>query len=133
MFDWCATQLYRQAQSGEPDDRKAVYIMVRDRARVELGRMPGSAAAAYWLVSAYRSLGDMTKAWDAAVAGWVRAPFGEDQGRALRADLDQLVLLAIIPELVRVMASNDRDRDRAATSMRAEWDGIKKDWATKRP
>jgi|BarGraNGADG00212_1021973.scaffolds.fasta_scaffold15085_2 tetratricopeptide (TPR) repeat protein len=133
VFDWWATSLDRQAQSGEAEDRDAVYIMVRDRARVELGRMPCSAAAAYWLVSAYRSLGELTKAWDAAVAGWVRAPLGEDQGRALRADLDQLVLQAIIPERVRVMASSDRDRDRAATSMRAEWDGIKKDWATKRP
>lgn len=133
VFDWWATSLDRQAQSGEADDRDALYILVRDRARVELGRMPGSAAAAYWLVSACRGLRDLTRAWDAAVAGWVRAPLGEDQGRALRADLDQLVLQAIIPERVRVMASSDRDRERAATSMRAAWDGIKKDWATKQP
>jgi hypothetical protein len=131
VFDWWATSLDRQAQSGESDSREEVYAAVRDQAVAELGRMPGSAAATYWLVVANRYLGDVTKAWDDAVAGWVRAPLAEDGGRALRADLDQLVLQAIIPERVRVMASGDRDRERAAASLTAAWDGVKKDWPTK--
>ena len=131
VFDWWATSLDRQAQSGEVDNRAALYTAMRDRAIAELGRMPGSAAAAYWLVVAQRYLGDLTKAWDAALAGWVRAPLGEDGGRALRADLDQYVLQALIPERVRLMAASDRDRERAATSLRAVWDGVKKDWPPK--
>ena len=47
------------------------------------------------------------------MAGWVRAPMGDDRGQALRADLDQLVLQAIIPERVRAMALGDRDREKA--------------------
>ncbi len=128
VFDWWATALDRQAQSGAADDRERVYRIVRDRAIVELGRMPGSAAAAYWLTVAYRYLGDLTHAWDAAVAAWVRAPLGEDQGRALRADLDQLVLQAILPERARLIASGDADRERAAAALRASWEGVKKNW-----
>jgi tetratricopeptide (TPR) repeat protein len=131
LFDWWATALDRQAQSGAGDDRDGLYVALRDRSLAELGRMPGSAAASYWLVAAYRYLGDLTHAWDAAVAGWVRAPLGEDQGRALRADLDQLVLQAIIPERVRRMASSDVDRERTAATLRAAWEGVKNDWPTK--
>jgi tetratricopeptide (TPR) repeat protein len=131
VFDWWATALDRQAQSGPVDARNAVYTAMRDRAMTELGRMPELAAATYWLVVAHRYLGDVTKAWDVAIAGWVLAPLGEDQGRSLRADLDQLVSQAIIPERVRLMASDDRDRERTAASLRAAWDGVKKDWPTK--
>jgi hypothetical protein len=133
VFDWWATALDRQAQSGAVDDRDAVYTSIRDRARTDLGRMPGSAAATYWLAASYRYLGDLTKAWDAAIAGWIRAPLGEEQGRPLRADLDQLVLQAIIPERARLMASADADREGAAAALRAVWDGVKKDWPTPSP
>jgi hypothetical protein len=105
-----------------------VYASIRDRARVELGQMPGSAAATYWLVASNRYLGDLTQAWDAAVAGWIKAPLSEDQGRSLRADLDQLVLQAIIPERSRLMAATDADRERTVAALRATWEGVKKDW-----
>jgi hypothetical protein len=130
VFDWWATSLDRQAQAGS-DDRDLLYAAIRDRARKELSRAPGSSAAVYWLVVSQRYLGEMTKAWDAAVAGWVRAPLGEDQGQALRADLDQLVVQAIIPERARLMATGDRDRERAAASLLDAWDAIKKDWPTR--
>ncbi len=128
VFDWWATCLDRQAQSGAAADRDAVYRAVHDRAAVELERMPGSASAAYWLAASCRYLGDLTGAWDAAVAAWVRAPLTDDGGRALRADVDQLVLQAILPERVRLMASGDADRERVAAALRAAWDGVKKDW-----
>jgi hypothetical protein len=131
VFDWWATSLDRQAQSGATDDRDEVYRAIRDRAIVELGRMPGSAAAAYWLAASYRYLGELTHAWDAAVAGWVRAPLAEGGGRALRADLDQLILQAILPERVRLMATGDADRERVATALRATWDEVKKTWPTR--
>jgi tetratricopeptide (TPR) repeat protein len=131
VFDWWATALDRQVQSGASDDRDGVYATIRDRARSELGHTPGSAAATYWLAASYRYLGDLTKAWDAAVAGWIRAPLGDEQGRALRADLDQLVLQAIIPERTRLMAFTDADRERAAADLRTAWDAVKRDWPTR--
>jgi tetratricopeptide (TPR) repeat protein len=127
-FDWWATALDRQAQSGVADDRDGIYRAIRDRALLELGRMPGSVAASYWIASSNRYLGDLTKAYDAAVAGWIRAPFGEERGLALRADLDQLVIEAIIPERVRVLASTDPDRERAAAALRTAWEAVKRDW-----
>jgi hypothetical protein len=131
VFDWWATSVDRQAQSGMADDHEAAYRSICDRARSELSRSPGSAAAAYWLVVSQRYLGDLTKAWDSAIAGWVRAPLGDDRGQALRADLDQLVLQAIIPERVRAMAVTDRDRELAEASLRAAWEAVKKDWPPK--
>jgi tetratricopeptide (TPR) repeat protein len=131
VFDWWATSLDRQVQSGLVEDHEVVYLAIRDRARAELARAPGCAAATYWLVASLRYLGDLTRAWDSAVAGWVRAPLGDDRGQALRADLDQLVTQAIIPERVRVAAANDRDREKAESSLRAAWEAVKKDWPTK--
>jgi tetratricopeptide (TPR) repeat protein len=131
VFDWWATSLDRQAQSGAIDDRDEVYQEIRDRAVAALNRVPESAAAAYWLAASYRYLGDLTHAWDAAVAAWVRAPLSEGQGRALRADLDQLILQAILPERVRLMASGDADRERVTAALRASWDEVKKDWPTR--
>lgn len=131
VFDWWATSLDRQAQSGAGGSKEPFYEAIRDRAIIELGRMPGSTSAAYWLAASYRYLGDLTKAWDAAVAAWVGAPMADDQGRALRADIDQLVLQAILPERVRQMAPGDAERDRVANLLRAAWDGVKRDWANR--
>ena len=131
IFDWWATALDRQVQSGVADHRDGNYRAIRDRSLVELGRMPGSVAASYWLAASHRYLGDLTKAYDAAVAGWIRAPFGEERGLALRADLDQLMNEAIIPERVRTLASDDADRERAAASLRAAWEAVKREWPNK--
>ncbi len=131
VFDWWATSLDRQAQSGAAGNREQLYQDVRDRAIASLGRMPVSSAAAYWLAASYRYLGDLTHAWDAAVAAWVRAPLAGDQGRALRADVNQLVLQAILPERARLMASTDADRERVTAVLQASWESVKKDWPNK--
>jgi len=65
------------------------------------------------------------------VAGWIRAPFGEERGLALRADLDQLMNEAIIPERARTLASAEADRERAAASLRAAWEAVKREWPNK--
>ena len=41
------------------------------------------------------------RAWDAAIAGWVRARLAGARSATLRADLDKLVLQGIIPDRVR--------------------------------
>lgn len=131
VFDWWATSLDRQAQSGAAGNREHLYEAIRRQAVSSLGRMPGSSAAAYWLAAAYRYLGELTAAWDAAVAAWVRAPMADDQGRALRADIDQLVLQAVLPERVRQMASGEAERERVTAVLLAAWDAVKKDWPNK--
>jgi hypothetical protein len=131
VFDWWATSLDRQVQSGLVEDRDALYGEILFRAQAALAQMPGLAAPAYWMVVATRSLGDTVRAWDLAVAAWVRAPLTDGQGDALRGDLDRLVLQAIIPERVRQLASTDADRERQAARLRLDWDTVKKDWGAR--
>lgn len=129
VFDWWATALDRQAQSGMADDRDALYERIQQQARAALLRDPASGPAAYWQVVAYRALADPGRAWEAAIAGWLRASLADDRGAALRADLDRLVLQAVIPERVRQLADSDADRERAAAQLRDVWEGIKKEWS----
>jgi hypothetical protein len=129
VFDWWATSLDRQAQTRLIEDRDALYGEILFRAQAALAQMPGLAAPAYWLVVATRSLGDTVRAWDAAVAAWVRAPLADDQGTGLRADLDRLVLQAIIPERARQLATTDGERERRAAMLRLDWETVKKDWS----
>jgi hypothetical protein len=129
VFDWWATSLDRVAQSGVMENIDVIYAQILARSETALAQGPGLSAPAYWSVVASRFLGNPMRAWDAAVAGWVRAPLAGDQAAALRADLDRLVLQAIIPERVRQMASTDRDRERAAATLRAAWEDVKKEWS----
>jgi hypothetical protein len=131
VLDWWATALERQAQSGLADDRGALYERIREGAQRALAEDPGSAPAAYWIVVAHRSLGETQRAWEAAIAGWLRAPLTGERANSLRADLDRLVLQAIIPERVRQLAESDPDRERAAAQLREVWEGIKRDWSAK--
>jgi len=135
LFDWWATALDRQAQSGLVEDRNSQYSLyerIRVAGQQALARDAGCGPAAYWLVVAYRALGDHVRAWETAIAGWVRAPLTDDMGAALRADLDRLVLQAVIPERARQMAgTNDRDRERAAGSLRTAWETVKREWSPK--
>lgn len=129
VFDWWASSLDRMAQSGLIEEVEPLYGDILARAQGALAQMPALAAPAYWMAVASRSLGDPLRAWDTAIAAWVRAPLADDNGAALRADLDRLVLQAIIPERVRQMATTDRDRERAAATLRAAWDEVKKEWS----
>ena len=125
-LDWWATALDRQAQSLPLAERALVYPRITDRMEQELRRDAGSVTATYWLAASARGSGDPDRALAAASAGWVRASLGRDRGAALRADLDKLVMLAIIPDrAARVPA---RDRRQAAAAMAAEWEAFKKNW-----
>jgi hypothetical protein len=128
LLDWWATALDREAQSRFAADRAVFYARIVGVMQEELSRDPRSLPASYWLAAANRHLGDLDRAWDAAIAGWVRAGMAGERGAALREDLDRLVLQAVIPERVRLLAEGDRERERIAEDMRAEWEGIKKDW-----
>jgi hypothetical protein len=126
VLDWWATSLDRLALTRPRDAREPFYRRIVDRMEKELTRDPASAPATYWLVAALRGAGSLDRAWYAAAAGWVNAMLGRDRGAALRADLDRLVLQAIIPE--RAARLQPRDTKTAAASMTAEWEALKASW-----
>jgi hypothetical protein len=73
-----------------------------------------------------RGMGDVDGAWQAAIAGWVRSTLSPETTGELRADLDRLVMQALIPERSRVMSI--REPQEAVTALRAEWELVKQQW-----
>jgi tetratricopeptide (TPR) repeat protein len=127
VLDWWATALDRQAQLRPREERTVMYDRIADRMTRELRSTPGSGVAAYWLVAAARGRGDVERAWQAALAGWMRAPQTADRGAALRADLDRLVIQAIIPE--RIARLGLKDPAQALAGMLGEWEAFKVTWS----
>jgi len=121
VLDWWATSLDRDARPRPEMDRQAVYQRMRTRLEDELAVHPGSSAASYWLAATARAQGDLQGAWDAAQAGWVRAPLAADKGAALRADLDRLVQRVIIPERARLTAQ-------PPDQLHSDWEKFKARW-----
>jgi hypothetical protein len=127
VLDWWATALDRQAQSRKPEDRPPIYAEILERMRIELEHDQGSSPAHYWTAAAARGSGDLERAWQAAAVGWVLAPLAQDRGMALRADLDRLVIQAIIPE--RAAKLSIRDTKQAQAGMMNEWESFKANWS----
>ncbi len=122
VLDWWATALDHDTRPRPEIDRQGVYQKMRARLEDELALHPGSGAAAYWLAAAARAQGDLQAAWDAALAGWVRAPLAPDRGAQLRGDLDRLVTSAIVPERARVLAQPPEN-------LRNDWERFKERWS----
>ena len=121
VLEWWATSIDRDAGPRPDLERRTLYLRIRDRMSAELSAQPSSAAAAYWLAAAARGQGNIRAAWDAAQAGWVRAPLATDHGAALRADLDRLVVNAIAPERAKATAQT-------LDHVRQEWEQFKERW-----
>jgi len=132
LLDWWATSLDRFAQARPPADRAGVYERIVAQMDAELRRDAGAGSASYWMAAAWRGRGDLERAWDAALAAWVRAQLTRDRGAGMRSDLDQLVRDAIIPDRARRMPPPS-DPDQAATAMLAEWELFKEKWAPSPP
>jgi hypothetical protein len=126
LLDWWATALDREAQTRPADRRGRVFERIGERMEGELRQDPANAVANYWLAVAARGEGDVDRAWDAAVAGWVRSTLQPESSDALRTDLDRLVVQALIPE--RVRAQPAREQADLQASLRAEWDLVKQQW-----
>jgi len=122
VLDWWASALDRDAKPRPEIDRQGVYQRIRARMEDELSTRPVSGTAAYWLAAAARAQGDVQAAWDAAIAAWVRAPLTSDRGVTLRADIDRLVLRAIVPDRAKVTAQTPE-------SLRQQWEQFKERWA----
>jgi len=132
LLDWWATATDRHVRGLAPEKRAEAFDHLVARMEAELRKDPTSAAAAYWVTAASFARGNVDRAWDAAIAGWVRGILSVDRGMALRPDLDRLVRDAIIPERVRRLASaaaNGSEAQATEASMLAEWALIKDQWA----
>jgi hypothetical protein len=121
VIDWWASALDREAQPRTEFERQAVYQRVRTKMQEELGASLTSATAVYWLAVAARGQGDLQGSWEAAQAGWVRAPMASDRGAVLRADIDRLVMTALVPERARALGQPPE-------TLRSEWQRFKEKW-----
>jgi len=121
VLDWWATSVDREAKPRPDIDRHEIYQRIRARMRDEIATRPANATAVYWLAASAQAQGDQQAAWDAAQAGWVRAPLTAERGATLRADLDRLVVMAIVPDRARVLGQ-------PADSLRAQWEQFKDRW-----
>ena len=128
VLDWWATALDRQAQRLPLAERAPLYARIEERMRAEILAAPGSAAAGYWLAASARASGNPDEAWHHAIAAWLRAALADDRGAALRADLDRLVVQAIIPERAARLSPRG-DVTLAETSMLTEWEAFKAAWS----
>lgn len=123
VLDWWAIAIDRDAWLRPEAERQAAYERIRSRMRQETTIRPASATAVYWAAAAARAQGDLQAAWDAAEAGWVRAGLAPDRGAALRADLDRLMLVAIVPERARATSQ-------PVEGLRLEWERFKERWGS---
>jgi hypothetical protein len=128
ILDWWASSMDREAQSRPPDRRNPVFQVLVGRMEHELRTDPGNAPAAYWLAVGARGMGDLDRAWDCAIAGWVRATLNPDTAPALRADLDKLVTQALVTERARQRPFPGRDPADTVNALLGEWDLIKSQW-----
>ncbi len=126
MLDWWGSAVERHADALGRELRAEGFGLLRDRMALHLARRPGSAAAAYWVVVGARGAGDPAAAWDAAIAGWVRARLASARSAALRADLDKLVMEGIIPDRVRTAAPDKRAQ--MESDLHTEWAVVKERW-----
>lgn len=126
MLDWWGSAVERQAAGSDRETRLAAFERLGERMMQELQANPASAAAGYWVVVAARGTEQALEAWNAAIAGWVRARLAGEQAAMLRADLDRLVQQGIIPDRVRPLPAEQRTQ--AELDLRAEWELIKQKW-----
>ena len=126
LLDWWATALDRLALTRARDAREPLYARIVTRMEKELATDSAAAPAWYWLAAAARGAGNLERAWNAAMAGWVSAPLGKDHGAALRADLDRLMVQGIIPD--RALRLQPRDAKQVTAVMLSEWEAFKSNW-----
>ena len=126
LLDWWATALDRDAQTRPYDRRSPVYQRIGERMDRELRDDPSSGVANYWQVVAARGVGDLDRAWSAAIAAWVRSTLNPVTMGQLRGDLDRVMEQALIPE--RARSNPPREGVDAVEILRAEWSLVKENW-----
>lgn len=126
VLDWYGSAMERWAATYTTSRRVPMLqrlIMTMER---EQAKNPGSRAASYWLAAGLRAQGDLERAWQAAIAAWVRAPIAGPRAMSLRADIDRLVREGIIPD--RGKEAPEAEREARESALRAEWALLKEKW-----
>lgn len=131
VLDWWATALDREAQLRSGVERDTAYETLGARMMSELQRDETCAPASFWIAAAARARGDLDRAWDAALAGWLRATFAPFGGAELRSDLDRLVLQGIIPDRARRAGGSPQDVEKTVTALADEWESFKSRWSSR--
>lgn len=126
VLDWYGSAMERWAAPYTTSRRSVMLARLVRRMEQEQAKFPGSRAAAYWLVAGLRAQGETDRAWQAAIAAWVRAPLAGPRAIALRADVDRLVREGLIPD--RGKDAPEADRPARETALRAEWELLKEKW-----
>jgi hypothetical protein len=126
LLDWWASAMNREAWRLPVDRRLALLGEVRARMEEEVRQDPGSPTANYWLAAAARGVGDLERAWSAAVAAWVRAPLRAETAAVLRADIDRFVTEVLVPEQARTQPTQETT-DAGATLL-SRWKAVKGQW-----
>jgi hypothetical protein len=125
LLDWWANALSRSAQA-------RAFERIVARMDDEIRRDPASPVANYWLPVAARGAGDVERAWDVAMAGWVRSALVPETAYQMRQDLDRFVIEALVPELARARSASDTPaaagRARDERAVREEWERLKQQW-----
>ena len=126
VLDWYGSAMERWAAPYVTTRRASMLARLVTRMELEQAKNPSSRAASYWLVAALRAQGESERAWQAAIAAWVRAPIAASRALALRADIDRLVREGIIPD--RGKDAPEAERESRESALRAEWELIKQKW-----
>jgi hypothetical protein len=124
LVEWWASSLDQQAQLAPEAERRPLYLRILARSEEELRHDDQSAVGAYWLAAAALGLEDLDRAWAAAEAGWMRGGSDGTAGVRLRADLDRLVLTAIIPSRARHLSATSDVRP-AVALLQQQWEEMK--------
>jgi hypothetical protein len=126
VLDWYGAAMERWAAPYVTSRRAQMLTRLVARMEREQAKNPGSRAASYWLAAGLRAQGDTDRAWQSAIAAWVRAPLAGAGAAPLRADIDRLVLEGIIPD--RGREAPDGERETREAVLRAEWELVKQKW-----
>jgi hypothetical protein len=126
VLDWYGSAMERWAAPYVTSRRAVMLERLVRRMEREQARNPGSRAASYWLVAGLRAQGNLERAWQAAIAAWVRAPIAGPSALGLRTDVDRLVREGVIPDRGREAPEAEKETREAA--LRAEWELVKEKW-----
>lgn len=126
VLDWYGSAMERWAAPYTTSRREVMLRRLISAMEREQAKNPSSRAASYWLVAGLRAQGELDRAWQAAIAAWVRAPIAGPSAMALRADVDRLVREGLIPDRGREVG--EAERPARETSLRSEWELLKQRW-----
>lgn len=131
LFEWWAAATARFAETLAGAERLEQFGRMAAALKPFLDGDAPSREAIYWWVVAVRGVGDLDGAWNAALAGWIRADLWPDTA-LLRADLEQFVLQTLIPERAQAKVGQRLDTRAAIAEiavMTDAWRAITLRWS----